>query len=61
MKFSVIDWEDAGWYSAYWEYAVAFGAFVWHGDDWPSVIESIVDPWCAEATMLKLIIDDVWM
>lgn len=56
----VVDWEDAGWYPAYWEYAVAFAGFVWYEDDWPNAVESILDPWCAEAAMLKMIIDDIW-
>ncbi|KAI9672988.1 MAG: hypothetical protein M1817_003152 [Caeruleum heppii] len=60
-EVSVVDWEDAGWYPAYWEYAVAFGSFIWHEDDWPNVIESIISPWCAEAAMMKLIIEDLWM
>ena len=46
---------------AYWEYAIAFTAFSWYEDDWPDVIDSIIHPWCAEAAMLKLIVDDLWI
>ncbi|KAI9651878.1 MAG: hypothetical protein M1829_002122 [Trizodia sp. TS-e1964] len=61
FRVTVVDWEDAGWYPAYWEYAAAFASFIWYEDDWLEVIESIVDPLCAEATMLKLIVDDLWI
>ena len=57
----VVDWEDAGWYPAYWEYAVAFGGFFWFDDDWPRAIESVLDPYGAEATMLNMIKEDLWM
>ncbi|KAL2885058.1 Phosphotransferase enzyme family protein [Ceratocystis lukuohia] len=50
---AVLDWEDAGWYPSYWEYAALFVDFEWH-DDWPEKVESILDPYLLEAAMLKL-------
>jgi hypothetical protein len=39
---SIVDWEVAGWYPGYWEYAAAFFAFKWE-DDWLERIEEVID------------------
>ncbi|KAH6847087.1 kinase-like domain-containing protein [Chaetomium sp. MPI-CAGE-AT-0009] len=51
---AVVDWEDAGWYPSYWEYASAFVDFVWN-DDWPEKYERIVEPCPLEAGLLRLV------
>ncbi|KAL2005975.1 hypothetical protein VTN00DRAFT_9629 [Thermoascus crustaceus] len=55
---AIIDWETAGWYPAYWEYAAAFALFQWV-DDWPEKFEKIVDPWPLEAAMLRFVHQDL--
>ena len=61
FELCLVDWEDAGWYPEYWEYATAFMGFRWAGDDWPRAVESILDVYAAEATMLNMIKEDLWM
>lgn len=55
---AVLDWEDAGWYPSYWEYASAFVDFVWN-DDWPEKFERIVEPCPLEAGLLRFVRQDV--
>lgn len=54
----IVDWETAGWYPAYWEYAAAFALFQWV-DDWPEKFEKIVDPWPLEAAMIRFVHQDL--
>jgi aminoglycoside phosphotransferase (APT) family kinase protein len=58
FKVALIDWEDAGWYPSYWEYAAIFVAFEWT-DDWPQRLEEIIDPWPKEAAMLRMLYQDL--
>ena len=51
---SVLDWEDAGWYPSYWEYAALFVDFQWI-DDWPEKVEIILDPHPLESAMLRMV------
>ena len=55
---AVVDWEDAGWYPSYWEYASAFVDFVWD-DDWPEKFERIVEPCPLEAGLLRFVRQDI--
>ncbi|KAF2455602.1 kinase-like domain-containing protein [Lineolata rhizophorae] len=55
---AIVDWETAGWYPAYWEYAAAFALFQWV-DDWPLFFEKFIDPWPLEASMLKFVHQDL--
>ncbi|EEP80634.1 predicted protein [Uncinocarpus reesii 1704] len=55
---AIIDWETAGWYPSYWEYAAAFALLQWT-DDWPESLEAVVDPWPLEAAMLKFVHRDL--
>ncbi|KAF4633569.1 hypothetical protein G7Y89_g4551 [Cudoniella acicularis] len=57
---SLVDWESAGWYPVYWEYFAAFIAFKWN-DDWCSRMVGIIDAWPAEAVMMKMIHQDLWL
>ncbi len=56
----IVDWESAGWYPAYWEYVAAFFAFKWD-DDWPRDVARVIDAWPAEAAMMKMIHQDLWL
>lgn len=55
---AVVDWEDAGWYPSYWEYASAFVDFIWD-DDWPEKFERIIEPCPLEAGLLRFVRQDV--
>ncbi|KAL2137607.1 hypothetical protein VTI28DRAFT_8878 [Corynascus sepedonium] len=55
---AILDWEDAGWYPSYWEYAAAFVGFVWD-DDWPEKFEGIVDPCPLEGGLLRFVRQDL--
>jgi hypothetical protein len=50
---SIVDWEVAGWYPSYWEYAAAFFAFKWQ-DDWLERVEEAIDAWGAETAKNSL-------
>lgn len=55
---TVLDWEDAGWFPSYWEYAGCFINFSWN-DDWPEWFEKIIDPYPSEAGLLRLVRRDL--
>ncbi|KAI1422199.1 kinase-like protein [Xylaria sp. FL1777] len=55
---AIIDWESAGWYPSYWEYARCFMDFNW-ADDWLEMVEHIIKPYPSEAAFLKLIRMDI--
>jgi thiamine kinase-like enzyme len=48
----LIDWELAGWYPQYWEYANLFIYAYWEGD-WEAKAELFLDPHPYEAALLK--------
>jgi hypothetical protein len=60
FNISIVDWESSGWYPAYWEYFVAFISLKWD-DDWCSKVADVLDIWPAEAAMMKLIYQDLWL
>ncbi|KAK3065207.1 hypothetical protein LTS18_005993 [Coniosporium uncinatum] len=55
---AIVDWETAGWYPSYWEYAACFVDFQWC-DDWPEKFEAAVNSYPLEAAMLKIIRQDL--
>lgn len=55
---AIVDWEMAGWYPSYWEYASCFVDFQWT-EDWPEKVEYILDPWPLEAAMLRMVRQDL--
>jgi aminoglycoside phosphotransferase (APT) family kinase protein len=55
---AIVDWEDAGWYPSYWEYAAIFVDWSWH-DDWPEMVERIVDAYPLESAMLRMVRQDL--
>ncbi|TVY39517.1 hypothetical protein LSUB1_G003957 [Lachnellula subtilissima] len=60
FRVSLVDWESAGWYPVYWEYFVAFISLKWD-DDWCSKFVQAVDAWPAEAAMMKIVYQDLWL
>jgi hypothetical protein len=58
-ELSIIDWEEAGWYPSYWEYAAVAIAFQWD-DDWPARLEEFIDPWPSETAMLKILYQEIF-
>ncbi|KYK56273.1 phosphotransferase family protein [Drechmeria coniospora] len=55
---AILDWESAGWYPSYWEYALCFAYFDW-SDDWPEKVESILDPYVKESALLRMVGQDM--
>ncbi|TAQ87983.1 hypothetical protein B7494_g3664 [Chlorociboria aeruginascens] len=60
FHISLVDWESAGWYPIYWEYFAAFLSLKWD-DNWCSKVAKIIDTWPAEAAMMKMIYQDLWL
>jgi thiamine kinase-like enzyme len=58
FEISVVNWEEAGWYPDYWEYAAMFVGFLWT-DDWLKRLEQIVDPWPGQAAVLRMLFQDL--
>lgn len=54
----IVDWESAGWYPAYWEYASMVGRFHWDSD-WLETVDAAMDPYPLEASMFLLIMRDL--
>ncbi|KAI9713110.1 MAG: hypothetical protein M1820_001095 [Bogoriella megaspora] len=59
FKVSLVDWECAGWYPSYWEYAAIFAALEWN-DEWPAWFDQIVGPWTAEAAIVRMLFQDLF-
>jgi serine/threonine protein kinase len=55
---ALVDWEIAGWYPSYWEYAHIFPLLQWI-DDWPAYIEKILDPLPLEGAMMRVVFSDL--
>ncbi|KAF9884966.1 hypothetical protein FE257_000876 [Aspergillus nanangensis] len=55
---ALLDWETAGWYPSYWEYAHIFPLLQWI-DDWPAYIEKILDPLPLEGAMMRVVFSDL--
>lgn len=49
----IFDWELAGWFPYYWEYANAWFSF-WDTPDWRPIINEFLDPYPDELEMEKL-------
>ncbi|KAF2684210.1 hypothetical protein K458DRAFT_451998 [Lentithecium fluviatile CBS 122367] len=59
VEVAIIDWETAGWYPSYWEYAIEFCSLQWI-DDWPQCFEQILEPWPREAVAMRVLYQDLW-
>ncbi|KAF1972328.1 hypothetical protein BU23DRAFT_580944 [Bimuria novae-zelandiae CBS 107.79] len=58
LTVSLIDWGDAGWFPAYWEYFTALQGVQWD-DHWSQRIEEITEPWLSEAAVMKMVHQDL--
>lgn len=56
---ALVDWEYAGWYPSYWDYAISFTHFCWD-DDWPERFESFLEPWPAEAALVRMFYQEIF-
>jgi thiamine kinase-like enzyme len=59
-EVAVIDWENAGWYPSYWEYASVAIAFQWD-DDWPAKFEEFISPRPAESALIKCLYQEIFV
>jgi serine/threonine protein kinase len=55
---AILDWESAGWFPSYWEYADCFVWFDW-ADDWAEKVEQILQPCPIESPILRMIGHDL--
>ncbi|PQE25737.1 phosphotransferase enzyme family protein [Rutstroemia sp. NJR-2017a BBW] len=54
FNVAIIDWEFAGWYPTYWEYALAiFACGAWR-DDWHRWVDKILDPFYNEYAWMQM-------
>lgn len=58
FEVSIMDWESAGWYPSYWEYANALLAYHWV-DDWLIMLETSIQSYPAEGALFKMIWQDL--
>lgn len=54
----IVDWESAGWFPAYWEYASSVARFH-SGTDWPETVEAVIKPYPLELSMFLLVLQDL--
>lgn len=59
-RITIIDWEFAGWYPSYWEYARAILACGRFADDWSEWIDFSLDPYRNEWAWFQMLINDMW-
>jgi hypothetical protein len=60
MEVVLIDWEFAGWYPSYWDYARAiFACGTWEGD-WNFWIEEVLDPFWHESAWVGMMLGEMW-
>ncbi|KAF2026440.1 hypothetical protein EK21DRAFT_74175 [Setomelanomma holmii] len=58
LTVSLVDWEEVGWFPAYWEYFTALQGVQWD-DDWSQRIEEITEPWLSKAAVMKMVHQDL--
>ncbi|KAI9662264.1 MAG: hypothetical protein M1821_008431 [Bathelium mastoideum] len=56
----IIDWEFAGWYPSYWEYARAIFACGRWKDDWSVWLDQILEPMLAEYAWMNMLLRELW-
>ncbi|KAF4502560.1 phosphotransferase enzyme family [Fusarium agapanthi] len=54
----IVDWEAAGWYPAYWEYATAMSR-AQAQSEWPNHIGNIIKPFPLEFSMILLVLQNL--
>ena len=55
----LIDWEAAGWYPAFWEYAMALFSCGWK-DDWHSWVTRVLDEYPNEYAWMDMLFRELW-
>lgn len=60
MHVTIIDWEYAGWYPSYWEYARALFACGRFEDDWNMWINCILEPYLNEYAWMNMLMLELW-
>ncbi|KAL8296018.1 hypothetical protein RB600_001485 [Gaeumannomyces tritici] len=56
----LIDWESAGWYPSYWEYAVAMFACGDWGNDWHEYVADMLDEYPNEYVWFDMLKRELW-
>jgi hypothetical protein len=56
----IIDWEYAGWYPSYWEYARAIFACGRWSDDWSLWVDKFVEPALSEYAWMSMLLRELW-
>ncbi len=56
----LIDWESAGWYPSYWEYALAMFACGSWRDDWHEYVGLTLDEYPNEYVWLDMLVRELW-
>jgi hypothetical protein len=56
----LIDWEYAGWYPSYWEYARAIFACGRWDDDWNEWVDGFLEPWRSEYAWVQMLLGEMW-
>jgi aminoglycoside phosphotransferase (APT) family kinase protein len=59
-SITIIDWEFAGWYPSYWEYARAIFACGRFDDDWSEWIDFGLDVYRNEWAWMQMLIVELW-
>lgn len=60
IRIAILDWENAGWYPSYWEYAIAVrgcGRFL---DDWHYYVDHMLVSHTQEWLWLKTLMEPLW-
>lgn len=56
----IIDWEFAGWYPSYWEYARALFACGRWDDDWNEWVDEFLEPFRNEYAWTSMLLLEMW-
>ncbi|EXJ54295.1 hypothetical protein A1O7_09633 [Cladophialophora yegresii CBS 114405] len=60
VAITILDWEIAGWYPSYWEYAQAIVACGLFEDDWHHYVDRFLDPYRNEYAWLHMLQNELW-
>ena len=59
-RITIIDWEFAGWYPSYWEYARAIFACGRWDDDWNEWVDICLDVYRNEWAWMQMLLFELW-
>lgn len=60
ISITLLDWETAGWYPSYWEYAHAIIGCRYFEDDWHCCVDRILDPFPSEWIWMQMFLSQHW-